>query len=121
VNRTLAPVDFEGKVRARDPETSWDAAKRQTRVRGEKLRAEIVLILDVVGPMTDDELYAFRERIRPSLPTWKAASPQSIRSRRNELKLANRVREARDADGDYLTRPSNMGNRSQVWELHRDQ
>ena len=113
-------TDFRGKVRAYDPDTSWDAAAAQTRTIEAQLKSEVLALLRDDGPMTDDELFDEREERRrqyirdgnnPSdTGIYRLTSPQSVRSRRSTLTNAGRIR----ATGDK--RPSNMGGPSNVWE-----
>ena len=50
-------ADLERKVRSRDPETSWEAARITNRRQGE-VKDFIVLVLARLGPLTDDAICA---------------------------------------------------------------
>lgn len=119
---TAAPdVEYEGKVRARDPETSWDAAAKQTRGNTQRLQDELLALFETFGPMTDDELIERRKQYyleaesvydpNGTNPAPFYATPQSIRSRRSELVTAGKV----VWTGDKRT--SNHGGPSRVWRL----
>lgn len=104
-------VDYYGKVRDRDPETSWLAAGRQTRTKTQKLRNELLVILQTVGPLTHEELVAFRSELRKRYPDlYKPSSESGIRTRTKELERDGRVRIA-----DELGR-TRMDGESQKWE-----
>jgi len=100
----------------------------RARKRTDKLKAEIFVILDVVGPLTDDEIFAFREDVRVDLPSWRRVTAQSLRSRRASLVADGRVRPQLgpvpdlDSDGHrpptpVVKRPSNNNGPSTVWEV----
>ena len=130
--RAVAEVDFTGKVRATDPDTSWDAAKRQTNSRTNRLKAEIVVLLSVAGPMNDGEIQKFREQVRfdnhGRSTNWAHATAQSVRSRRASLVAEGKVRplmgetpplrpDGTRAETPVVKRPSENGNPSTVWEI----
>lgn len=109
---TTPDTDYRGKVRDRDPDTSWDAAAGQTRTKTWFLREEVYAILEHHGPMTDDELFAFRETLRSTRPDdHSPATPQSVRSRRSELHYLGRVVWTGDK------RPSANGHPSNLWAV----
>ncbi|TQK19114.1 hypothetical protein FBY40_1605 [Microbacterium sp. SLBN-154] len=96
---------------ALDSGTSLEAAALQTDARTSRVQAVIMSILAEYGPQTDDEIvdrYNARAGAHPAVPT---VTPQSIRTRRRELVVAGKVREA-DAFGF-----SKLGNRASVWCL----
>lgn len=81
-------------ARPHDPETSWDAAEAQTATRRQLVQAAIVTLINSHGPLSDErlvDLYEAHRFIHPSVP---AATPQSIRTRRNELVVDGKVRAA---------------------------
>ncbi len=112
-------TDFAGKVRAYDPDTSWDAAAGQTRTKTQQVRAEVLEVLERYGPQTDDELIGNWEKSRLEYRAFKnvdksvyrQASPQSIRSRRSELTTLSLVKNTGEK------RPSAMGGPSTVWAI----
>ena len=101
-------VELAGKVRARDRETSWEAASDQTNGKTAALQIHIFDILTRMGPMTDDN-------IRRVLRANRISHTRSGTStRRFELELAGWVR-ATDQ-----RRPSDAGKASTVWRAVRD-
>lgn len=115
-------VEYRGKVRARDRETSWDAASAQTNTKTAALQILIYRELLEHGPKTDEELLIRLARLQP-------VSPSGIRTRRHELEVAGWVREERVPDPTdpsptprYLTvkRDTLNGHPSTVWRAVRD-
>jgi hypothetical protein len=104
-------TEYRGKVRARDPETSWEAAARQTPTKTAALRARIYEALSG-RPMTDEELLISAGRIT-------STSPSGVRTRRHELVLAGFVSELRDDDGQTVKRDTLGGSPSIVWQVAR--
>lgn len=104
------PVDFRGKVRDRDPDTSWDAAELQTDQRISAVQAAIVTLLERC-PSTDEDLVDTYEAQRFMDPEVPNVTPQSIRSRRNELHIAGRV-----VDSGIRGR-TRTGRKAVVWAL----
>jgi len=102
---------FDGIVRDRDPETSWDAAARQTDERVNHLQAAISVILGTRGPLTDEQLVDEYDAYRASRPRVLAVTPQSIRTRRHELHVAGKVRPTGQR------RATRSGSSGTVWEL----
>jgi hypothetical protein len=79
------PVEFAGKVRGRDPASSWDAAGQQSEEKLNRVQSTILNLYRRYGPMIDEQLcerYIEHER-KDSTIQW--ATAQSIRSRRHEL------------------------------------
>jgi len=103
-----AHVELAGKVRARDRETSWEAASAQTNGKTAELQRRIYWLLLAGGPLTDDELRA--KLRRGSIPHTRSG----VSTRRFELELAGWVK-ATDA-----RRPSDAGKASTVWRAVRD-
>jgi len=96
-------VELAGKVRARDRETSWQAASAQTNGKTAALQVYIYNLLYHYGPRTDDEL-------RASLRMRDFAHTRSgVSTRRSELELAGWVRATDER------RPSDAGKASTVW------
>lgn len=89
----MTDVVYEGKVRARNPDTSWDAAARQTETKIEALRRTIVFLLATGGDMTDEGLVDAYAELRETRPELVDATPQSIRTRRHEALVDGRVRD----------------------------
>lgn len=89
-------VEYRGKVRARDRETSWDAASAQTNTKTAALQILIYRELLEHGPKTDEELLIRLARLQP-------VSPSGIRTRRHELEVAGWVTEHR------VERPAKVG------------
>jgi len=108
---TQENTEFKGKVRARDPETSWESAARQTPTKTAALRARIYEALSG-RPMTDEELLISAGRIT-------STSPSGVRTRRHELVLAGFVSELRDDDGQTVKRDTLGGSPSIVWQVAR--
>lgn len=87
----MSTLTYSGKVRARDPETSWSAAALQTDTRAEQIKAVIVDLLMVHGPLTDEQLVD-RYDAAVFMRDAPAATPQNVRTRRKALELDGRVR-----------------------------
>ena len=101
-------VELAGKVRARDRETSWEAASAQTNGKTAELQRHIYAMLSARGPMTDDQI---RARLRMySIPHTRSG----VSTRRFELELAGWVT-ATDA-----RQKSDAGKLSTVWRAVRD-
>lgn len=98
-------VPLEGKVRHRDPDTSWNVASVDPG-SWSSLQTAIVDILREHGPLTDEELH--REYLAHA---YETRSPQRIRTARKELEVAKIVRRA-----DLVGR-TRYGNRSIKWEV----
>lgn len=101
----VTPPDF--RTRTTDPDTSFQAAKKVTPKIG-MVRLRVLEILDLYGPMTDEQLIA---KYRA---TYGQDSPEStIRTRRSELSKEEptpRVIRAGETDG---TR------KQTIWALRR--
>jgi hypothetical protein len=116
-------TDHRGKVRARDRDTSWEAASRQTNGKVAELQALIYTALQKYGPMTDEELMLKLGRLTP-------VSPSSLRTRRHELELmgwvTNYVAPAVDPKSPtgfsdrVVKRRTLKGSPSTVWRAVRD-
>lgn len=105
-------VEYRGKVRDRDPETSWAAAGSQTRHGNASLRGHIVAVLRRKGALTHDEIYAQYLALNTESPDLHPmATPQSVRTRTSELHVAGTIRPT------GAKRPSNTGKPAQLWEL----
>lgn len=108
---TIPDTEFRGKVRAYDSDTSWEAAGKQTRTKTRILRGHLLWILRGTVPMTDDKLIEVYGALRSANPTkYAEATPQSIRSRRNELTIAG------DVVWTGQREPSSNGGPSNVWK-----
>lgn len=113
-------VEYRGKVRARDRDTSWEAAAAQTNTKTAALQQRIYLSLRDHGPATHEELL---------IRLGGTATPSGIRTRSHELEVAGWVREERTPDPSdpsstprYLTvkRPTLSGHPSTVWRAVLD-
>ena len=101
-------VEVAGKVRARDRDTSWEAASAQTNGKTAALQVYIFEILSSMGPMTDDNI---RRVLRVNrIPHTRSGSS----TRRFELEMAGWVRATDER------RPSDAGKASTVWRAVRD-
>lgn len=109
----IPDVDYAGTVRARDPESSWEAADQQTRSKSQMVRDRIVELLAEHGPMTDEQIYDRYKAMMALATGWPMATPQSVRTRRKELELAGKVR------WTGLRGRSQYGNPSNEWEAVR--
>lgn len=98
-------IDLHGKVRDRDPDTSWNAAAQINTVSWSELQENILAILRDRGPSTDDEI--FHEYMVRSLPR---RTPQRLRTARQELTLAGAISESN------VVGLSRYGNSSKRWE-----
>jgi hypothetical protein len=100
-------VEYRGKVRGHDPDTSWKAAKRQTRGNTARLQDHLWNLLVRYGPMTDDELWSrYVKQSSRSPVRYRWASPASVRTRRHELGVAGRVRDLLEERPSALGFPS---------------
>lgn len=104
------PVPYSGRVRTRDPLTSFDAAEIDT-ADYDAVKGEIIAILRVGGPATDDDIYR-DYRTTAMYSDQKLRSPSRIRTARKELHVAGIVRKF-DERGVSL-----LGNRSTRWALN---
>lgn len=102
-------LDYRGKVRARDRETSWIAASAQTTTKTAALQILIYELLIDSGPLTDD---AIRAQLTAD---GHHVTPSGIRTRRHELFLAGWV-VATDKRG-----LSEMGSPATVWRAVTDE
>lgn len=102
---------FDGLVRDRNPETSWDAAARQTQEHRTAVASTIVILLSMHGPSTDEQIedhYAEYIRTRPWITP---VTPQSLRTRRKALWVEGRVRPTGEKQ------PTRSGSSAAVWAL----
>lgn len=88
-------IDYHGKVRDRDPDSSWEAAGRQTDSRVGELKAVILTLFRQFGSMSDEALVDRYEAHRWLNPGVPQVTPQSIRTRRHELTVAGTVFDTR--------------------------
>ena len=88
---------------------SFEAAVRQTKGKRAALYFAIREALNLLGPMTDEELLSRVKIYR------QAVTPSGLRSRRNELVLAGWVTELRDDDGAPVKKRNANGSPCQVW------
>lgn len=101
-------ADLERRVRSRDPESSWKAA-RITRGQADTIRAFVVDHLRTHGPQTDDQIFAAYQ-----LAGGKR-TPQRLRTARAEMvhpKWGEPQVRAHTEPG-----LSNFGNTAQKWVL----
>lgn len=102
---------FNGLVRDRNPDTSWDAAAKQTTSKREALQAAIRVLLATQGDLTDEQIadaYVEYQRTRSWLPL---TTPQSLRTQRHALHVAGTVRDTGER------RPTRAGSTAAVWTL----
>lgn len=100
---------FEGKVRDRDPETSWNAAAINPDDWSE-LQSEVVDILRDRGPLTDEAIY--REYVaRRRHHALKPRREQRVRTARKELQLGGFVTVSK------LPGRTASGRNATVWKL----
>ncbi|GAA1768449.1 hypothetical protein [Agromyces humatus] len=98
-------------ARPRDPETSWEAADAQTTTRRQLVQAAIVTLINNHGPLSDERLVDLYEAHRFMHPSVPEATPQSIRTRRNELVVEGKVRAASQRGR------TRTGSSCQLWTL----
>jgi hypothetical protein len=84
-------MTYTGKVRSRDPESSWDAAARQTESRVTAVQTGILAVLRRYGPLSDEQIADRYEAMAWLDPDMPKATGSSLRTRRKELELAGRV------------------------------
>lgn len=111
-------VEYRGKVRPRDRDTSWDAASAQTNTKTGALQALLYEILRERGPRTHDELMLELDGIQ------QPYSPSGVRTRMRELELAGWVRAVAILEGEHagevLKRKSANGHPATVWRAVLD-
>lgn len=101
-------VELAGKVRARDRETSWEAANAQANGKTAELQRRIYRLLLARGPLTDDQI---RRLFRvDAVPHTRSG----VSTRRFELELAGWVKATDER------RPSDAGKASTVWRAVLD-
>ena len=101
-------VELERKVRDRDRDTSWEAARAQTNGKTAELQRLIYDLLTFLGPLTDDEMRAEMRNLNV------AHTRSGVSTRRFELELAGWVRATDER------RQSDAGKPSTVWRAVRD-
>lgn len=106
-------TDLKGLVRARDLDTSWDAAARQDPKRRDLIAREILRTLHVNGPMSDEQMWAHYEQRRTLAGHLPMTTPQAVRTIRHKLTLAGTVR-----DTGRRTRTL-TGSTATVWQRTR--
>lgn len=106
----MTDIEYRGRVRSRDPESSWLAAGQQTAGKVSVVKTVILDLLAAPGH-TDEALYACYLEYCDQHSNIPRVTPQSIRSRRAEL-----VREGLVADSGRLGK-SEHGNKSIIWEV----
>lgn len=102
---------FDGLVRDRNPETSWDAAAKQTEGQVTAVASTIVVLLSMHGPSTDEEIEAHYAEYVRTRPWISPVTAQSLRTRRKGLWTAAKVRPTGEK------RPTRSGGSAVVWEL----
>lgn len=109
--------DIRTRVRPNNPDTSWHAARAQTKGKRALLQQSIHDMLAAWGPMTFDEIIL-------NLPRWTSyptpPTPSGVRTRTKELRELGWVRASRNADGETVKRPSATGHPATVWEVIPD-
>jgi hypothetical protein len=103
-NEPVTPPDF--RVRKTDPDTSFVAAKKVGFKIGQ-VRLRVIAILDLKGPMTDEQL------IKTYHSIYGDAPESTIRTRRSELSKEQptpRVIRAGETDGSR---------KQTIWALRR--
>lgn len=104
-------VEYAGRVRARDPETSWDAAARQDESKADLVEGVIATLLITYGPLTDEELvdrFEAHAFMHTGVPRVTA---QNIRTRRKALQLAGQVQDT------GRRAPTRAGSTATVWAI----
>jgi hypothetical protein len=113
-------TDYRGKVRARDRETSWEAASRQTDGKREQIQRRIYATLEQYGPMTDEQLWLaigsdqYGVRRADGREVFSKTTPSSVRTRRHELELLGWVTATDER------RPTLAGSPAVVWRAVLD-
>ncbi|TAM68156.1 MAG: hypothetical protein EPN48_11730 [Microbacteriaceae bacterium] len=106
----MVSTEYLGKVRTRDPLSSWEAASKQTTQRVDLVKVTIRALLAQYGPMTDESLNDHYEAYRFMHASVPNVSEQSVRTRRKALQLEGLVR---DTGRFGVTR---RGNKAALWE-----
>ncbi|OIH95097.1 hypothetical protein [Curtobacterium sp. MCBA15_001] len=102
---------YDGRVRDRDPDTSWAAADQQSDGKTSQVVATIRVLLGSRGPLTHEELVDAYAEYGAEKPWVKTVTAQSIRTRTAEM---HRRAEVRDTG---QRRPTKAGGSAAVWEL----
>jgi hypothetical protein len=103
-------TEFKGLVRARDPESSWDAAARQDLSRREQVKAAILtILLNHKNGLSDEQIADYYEAHRFAHPSIPAVTDQSLRTRRKALELEGKVH----ATGARI--PTRHGATAAIW------
>lgn len=106
----ILTVDYRGKVRDRDPETSWNAAGKQDSGKVDLVKGIIHLLLMHCGEMTDEQLVREYNTYCSEYPSFPRVTPQSVRTRRAAL-----VREGRVINTNTRGRTA-LGNTATIWK-----
>jgi hypothetical protein len=104
-------VKYHGLVRARDPESSWDAAGQQDTAKVNRVQSTILALFSRHGDMHDETLVERYTAVERTDPTVQRATAQSVRSRRHELQVMGLIRDT----GRHGT--TSLGNRAAVFGL----
>ncbi|PZF63333.1 hypothetical protein DEI81_07965 [Curtobacterium sp. MCBD17_013] len=105
------PGFYDGKVRDRSPETSWDAAGRQTDDKTSQVAATIRVLLGARGPLTHEQLVDEYDRYVEGRPWLRRVTPQNVRTRTAAMHHAGTIRPTGER------RPTRAGSFATVWEL----
>lgn len=106
-----AAVEFRGKVRDRDPETSWDAAALQTSDKLDRREADILALLAEHGEMSDEQLYDRCTAFYDANPTTPRSTPQAVRTSRHALVLKGRIKDT------GRRAPTRSGSTAAIWTV----
>jgi hypothetical protein len=102
---------YDGRVRDRDPDTSWAAADQLTDEKTSQVVSTIRVLLGSRGPLTHEQLVDAYDEYAADKPWIRSVTAQNIRTRAAEL---HRRAEVRDTG---LRRPTKAGGSAAVWEL----
>ena len=102
---------YDGRVRDRDPDTSWAAADQLTDEKTSQVAATVRVLLGSRGPLTHEELVDAYGEYAADKPWIRTVTAQNIRTRVAEM---HRRAEVRDSG---QRRPTKAGGSAAVWEL----
>jgi hypothetical protein len=104
-------LEYRGRVRGSNPDTSWDAAAKQTTSKVERVQGAILDLLTRLGSQTHESLveaYQGAAFLDDSIPD---VTPQSIRTRARALATAGRIVDTGER------RPTKAGATAAVWRV----
>lgn len=103
------------RARATDPDTSHEAAASISKKALSEGQKYILMLLNVFGPMTDEETWERVEREIQRRSYIPIKSPSGARSRRSEITISERNITGQIADST-LRRKTRSGRNAIVWE-----